>query len=1319
MSCEENLISQLSDNQIGKINNFLFKDVGLNKDEIKDIEIEVSLVNSTDDGNNSEDDEWNLDSSVEGIEKGNEESNDNWIKNCLIGVSFNVEYIVLANVKKFIVLERKGKQVNIIAEKDISQFLDNPSYDFIRCVYVLPIAGKGKTDTGHITWTCIILGLSTGQALFFTENGILIFKEQISHFAVKRIDFDISTLPGYQELCFLCKNRLVVFEGKGLQETLNSARSKIAKQEMNIDEISMTLYIPCHVLYLENGLQSEDFQITRPFKPSLFDRLVEASFSEEGIDAVISSKPIPVYSTYITTGGNGWAVFNWWDKDSGRDLIKEGIHNVKKIVTEGVASYMPSFGIRSFFGLSTSQSKNIVKKDFPYSIPYSHAPAKCILKDEGRRGERIFKAPEPWDYVLICDSIARISLVCTRTNLVLKMWKGYRDAKCAFYETHGIIDLKNEKCKSKTLFIIFFLPRRALIEVWSLRTGKRVCALHGDKNGRLLPIQNKILGCRHDGKSLNNNMHFVYIKPNGMIMTYTMPFSLSLCHELDASIHDKNLISEIRNLLRNGNNNKWYEMVVKLQYPENIIKEHREYLFNEKISLTHKIDTTKKLIDDFKNNGIKDTMTVILEYLYMYETFFKVQNLNKINDSNIDIIFDMPKDFINDVIEVLKLSKKEEANEDEIINLEKFLNVAYLNDWIINDDLKHKKDILLFSRFVFFPLLSEALSMNQFTKEFSKLPFDIFCITKLYITYFLSSTNNIKSMDLFKTGMPILKMFFHQIPFFERFSIINFIDKQIIESTNVKNALILSIHLFQIYQNSNNIKKDKEDENTSNEWEDINMKNEDLFLSIKHLYILTLISTLPQAPEVSLEKLNEKKFSFYREILGIWLSQFYDSQTLLLTALTSTEDIMPHCHISELTPLPIHLRGNSLSLQKLEDNNWLMTFKKILKNFPLSINVEYLFADVTWECGSLWNKSKWKNISKLRCCINSLKILKPYPLIQHGLGLMIWDTFLRIPFKSLFELLNLSGDPPSDKQLKRIIGISEIEIVEFTICVKDLLKCMMNALNCIDKPDFKEIIYEDFYVRFFDIGTKGEKNLKKDTLIEISMQKDLTNYHLILHHYHLITIIYLQLSLSLLTRPRFLFDQIGNRAFFDSFYSHPLITISDVDKQCMKRRQEFLEQAIENFCLEDDDYALQYWSIVFEISNEWNIDIDALRIKEIYLFYRHSMDSRGEKAMSNLVKSNLLIPTLIPIIAFRIRCLFEKNPETANIIKNQIISVNTAVSYIDALEFDEIESKEYEPIHLIRLIKRLLMIMEEEHIINDSSKHLLKNFLEIVLKFEE
>lgn len=56
---------------------------------------------------------------------------------------------------------------------------------------------------------------------------------------------------------------------------------------------------------------------------------------------------------------------------------------------------------------------------------------------------------------------------------ITRMWKGYRDARCAWIEASSSIESEVKLSKGKTqataLFLVIFAPRRGLLEVWSMQ----------------------------------------------------------------------------------------------------------------------------------------------------------------------------------------------------------------------------------------------------------------------------------------------------------------------------------------------------------------------------------------------------------------------------------------------------------------------------------------------------------------------------------------------------------------------------------------------------------------------------------------------------------------------------------------------------------------------------------------------------------------------------------------------------------------------------------------------------------------------------------
>lgn len=78
----------------------------------------------------------------------------------------------------------------------------------ISCLYCLPLASARRSEVRPNDWTCIILGTVSGDLLFLTEKGNVVYKEKYSNCAVKSVHFAWA-LHGCQELSVLYEDVLV------------------------------------------------------------------------------------------------------------------------------------------------------------------------------------------------------------------------------------------------------------------------------------------------------------------------------------------------------------------------------------------------------------------------------------------------------------------------------------------------------------------------------------------------------------------------------------------------------------------------------------------------------------------------------------------------------------------------------------------------------------------------------------------------------------------------------------------------------------------------------------------------------------------------------------------------------------------------------------------------------------------------------------------------------------------------------------------------------------------------------------------------------
>lgn len=125
------------------------------------------------------------------------------------------------------------------------------------------------------------------------------------------------------------------------------------------------------------------------------------------------------------------------------------------------------------------------------SQPFAKALPLTCLKDPPRKGEKITLSPTG-TLAAITDSLGRILLLDTKALVVVRLWKGYRDASCLFMETL----VTKDKASSSTYYeytksdyclcLAIYAPRKGIIEVWKMRTGPRLHALQCPKGSRIL-----------------------------------------------------------------------------------------------------------------------------------------------------------------------------------------------------------------------------------------------------------------------------------------------------------------------------------------------------------------------------------------------------------------------------------------------------------------------------------------------------------------------------------------------------------------------------------------------------------------------------------------------------------------------------------------------------------------------------------------------------------------------------------------------------------------------------------------------------------------
>ncbi|XP_047311087.1 rab3 GTPase-activating protein non-catalytic subunit [Impatiens glandulifera] len=130
----------------------------------------------------------------------------------------------------------------------------------------------------------------------------------------------------------------------------------------------------------------------------------------------------------------------------------------------------------------------------PEEKPQSFARASPLtcLKDSPRKGEKLTLSPGG-TLAAITDSLGRILLLDTKALVVVRLWKGYRDASCFFME----MLVKGDSAASTSAYVnhvkndyylclAIHAPKKEIIEIWQMRTGPRLLTIPCPKGSKIL-----------------------------------------------------------------------------------------------------------------------------------------------------------------------------------------------------------------------------------------------------------------------------------------------------------------------------------------------------------------------------------------------------------------------------------------------------------------------------------------------------------------------------------------------------------------------------------------------------------------------------------------------------------------------------------------------------------------------------------------------------------------------------------------------------------------------------------------------------------------
>lgn len=162
----------------------------------------------------------------------------------------------------------------------------------------------------------------------------------------------------------------------------------------------------------------------------------------------------------------------------------------------------------------------------------------------------------------ISDSLGRIILVDCSRNIVLRIWKGYRDSQCSFIQVDEKLSKNTHKQKRKhTSFLAIYSPRRSTVDIWNVERGKKIAIFPAGPHGQLIQQYGFTKpGC--DGNASTKSSHSMpttafYLNPSDLsIKELTIPFHYALDTSSSKKSKDLHIINQIKIAIKSFDDNE-------------------------------------------------------------------------------------------------------------------------------------------------------------------------------------------------------------------------------------------------------------------------------------------------------------------------------------------------------------------------------------------------------------------------------------------------------------------------------------------------------------------------------------------------------------------------------------------------------------------------------------------------------------------------------------------------------------------------------------------------------------------------------------------
>ncbi|XP_023566117.1 rab3 GTPase-activating protein non-catalytic subunit isoform X2 [Octodon degus] len=1241
----------------------------------------------------------------------------------------------------------------------------------------IPLASQKRSSTGRPDWTCIVVGFTSGYVRFYTESGVLLLAQLLNEDTVLQLKcrtYEIPRHPGVteqnEELSILYPAAIVTIDGFSLFQSLRACRNQVAKAAASGSESIQ----PPPLAYKKWGLQDIDSIVDHASIGIMtlcpFDQMKTAS-NIGGFNAAIKHSP-PAMSQYITVGANPFTGFFYALEGSTQPLLSHVALAVASKLTSALFS-----AASGWLGWKSKHEEEAVQKQKPKVEPATPLAVRFGLPDSRRHGESICLSPCN-TLAAVTDDFGRVILLDVARGIAVRMWKGYRDAQVGWVqivedlqerapETADPTPFGSSQGPSRVAqFLVIYAPRRGILEVWSTQQGPRVGAFNVGKHCRLLYPGYKIMGLNNiTSQSWQPQTYQIcLVDPvSGSVKTVNIPFHLALSDKKSERAKDMHLVKKLAALLRvrppalDSIEAEIKELILDIKYPATKAQALDSILASERLPFSCLRNVTQTVTDALKSQelesvdeGLLRLCTSKLKLLHLYESVSQLNSCDfhtdtPFSDRDLAVLLRLDEKELLKLQALLEKYQRENSraavrfsdDSDGALPVKTFLeSLEYEKDVLSVKKISEKEYVALGS-FFFWKCLHGESSTEDMCRALEAAGLSPQLLLSLLLSVWLSREKavleKLRSVCCLHTMLSLLSRMKVAIdetwdsqsvsPWWQQMRL------ACIQSEN-SGAALLAAHVGHsvAMQVSNHMTEKKmvagaDAEALTDSWEALSLDTEHWRLLLRQLEDCLLLQSLlhsgpprPRAstlqaeplPQLSVKKLLEAGKGGIADSVAKWVFK-QDLSPAVLKLAHQDRDENPDEPKEGVHGAVLHTAEAEADLGAIAD-----LLRLACEQFPCSLELDVLHAHCCWEYVVQWNKDP----EEARFFARSVEHLKHIANahVQHGIALMLWNTFLVKRVSAAAYLMDKVGKSPKDRLCRRDVGMSDTAMTPFLGCCFDLLQTLMEADVGRDEMPAPVLDTEDAW-----LAAEGPTSI-----VELALEQRPVHYPLVQHHSVLCAVLAAVARFALkAVKPLALFDSKGKNAFFKDLTTIQLLPSGEMDPNLISLRQQFLLKLVSAAVQaqhsvrqngapsgqvevgtapsQDQDWP----ALAMDLAQHLQVSEDVVRRHYVGELYSHGADHLGEEATLQVHDQEVLASQLLVLSGQRLAhaLLHTQSREGMELLARL---PPTLCTWLKAMSPLDLQNPDVPIATTARLVHRVVELLPEKHGQYSLALHLLE-----------